>query len=139
MFSQEHPRVNVVTRLRNQTAPTQEPGREQRSDSSHGEEIGHDNPAIREQVIIEQTEEESEKHSLDHPILPVPTTNPHIRDGVAPFPEQLQPIPLVRKSSIKRQGSNANFDLWGMLKKCEVSLDLTTLADISPLCQKELY
>ena len=35
--------------------------------------------------------------------------------------------------------NTSKFDLWGMLRKCEIPLDLPTLAEISPLCRKELY
>lgn len=40
---------------------------------------------------LELPDSESQVHSSDHPVMPIPLQSPPIKLGVAPFPEKLVP------------------------------------------------
>ena len=82
------------------------------------------------------------KYFLNFEHFPYPQkmyANPFIQEGVARFPERLNSVLPHTEQEKHKQMNTSKFDLWGMLHKCEVLLDLPTLAERSPLCHKELY
>ena len=85
--------------------------------------------------MVESQDEQSEKESSDEIVLP----SPQIHEGVAPFPQRLEPKMEKGESSKPKEQEDTSFDLWQALKDCKISIDLPTLAAISLVCRKELY
>ncbi|KAI5054493.1 hypothetical protein GOP47_0030615 [Adiantum capillus-veneris] len=105
--------------------------RSQKMDHDKGITVPNVSKKIEDSFIkefVESPDEVSEDHSANEsPIAFKLQEEEEITKGIAPFRERLQTCVAHRK--IVPDTCN----LWESMKDCKISLDLTTLVEISPL------
>ena len=82
--------------------------------------------------MVELQDEQSKKESFDEIVFP----SPQIHEGVASFPQRLEPKMEKDESSKPKEQEDTSLDLWQALKDCKISINLPILAAISPVCWK---